>query len=42
MVFVGILVVGLAYVWKKGDLEWIKKVEYEREPEGSTAEAAKL
>lgn len=24
MVFVGILLAGLAYVWKKGDLEWIK------------------
>jgi len=24
--FVGILVLGLAYVWRKGDLEWIRKV----------------
>jgi NADH:ubiquinone oxidoreductase subunit 3 (subunit A) len=24
LIFVGILVVGLAYVWIKGDLEWIK------------------
>jgi NADH-quinone oxidoreductase subunit A len=23
-VFVGVLVVGLAYVWRKGDLQWIK------------------
>ncbi len=23
-IFIGILIVGLAYVWKKGDLEWIK------------------
>lgn len=23
-VFVGILIIGLVYVWKKGDLEWIK------------------
>jgi len=31
MIFVGILVVGLAYVWKKGDLEWVKiKVPYGR------------
>src|SRR5690606_13269346 len=22
--FVGILIIGLVYVWKKGDLEWIK------------------
>jgi NADH-quinone oxidoreductase subunit A len=26
MVFVSILLAGLAYVWKKGDLEWIKKL----------------
>ena len=25
-VFIGILVLGLAYVWRKGDLEWIRKV----------------
>jgi NADH-quinone oxidoreductase subunit A len=25
LIFIGILVVGLAYVWKKGDLEWVKK-----------------
>jgi len=24
LVFIGILVVGLAYVWKKGDLQWVK------------------
>jgi NADH:ubiquinone oxidoreductase subunit 3 (subunit A) len=24
LIFIGILIVGLAYVWKKGDLEWIK------------------
>jgi NADH:ubiquinone oxidoreductase subunit 3 (subunit A) len=24
LIFVGILLVGLAYVWKKGDLEWVK------------------
>jgi NADH-quinone oxidoreductase subunit A len=24
LVFIGILAVGLAYVWKKGDLEWVK------------------
>jgi NADH:ubiquinone oxidoreductase subunit 3 (subunit A) len=23
-IFIGILAVGLAYVWKKGDLEWVK------------------
>jgi NADH:ubiquinone oxidoreductase subunit 3 (subunit A) len=24
LVFIGILAIGLAYVWKKGDLEWVK------------------
>jgi NADH:ubiquinone oxidoreductase subunit 3 (subunit A) len=24
LIFIGILLVGLAYVWKKGDLEWVK------------------
>jgi NADH:ubiquinone oxidoreductase subunit 3 (subunit A) len=24
IIFIGILAVGLAYVWKKGDLEWVK------------------
>jgi len=24
LLFIGILVVGLAYVWQKGDLEWVK------------------
>ena len=24
LIFIGILIVGLAYVWKKGDLEWVK------------------
>lgn len=24
LIFIGILVVGLAYVWRKGDLAWIK------------------
>jgi NADH-quinone oxidoreductase subunit A len=24
LIFIGILIVGLAYVWKKGDMEWIK------------------
>ena len=26
MIFVGILVVGFAYVWVKGDLEWLKSL----------------
>ena len=24
--FIGILMIGLAYAWRKGDLEWVKKV----------------
>ncbi len=24
LIFIGILLVGLAYVWKKGDLDWVK------------------
>lgn len=24
VIFIGILMVGLAYVWRKGDLEWVK------------------
>lgn len=40
MVFVAILLAGLAYVWKKGDLEWIKKVKPEpRAPESETGVA---
>ncbi len=26
LIFVGVLVVGLIYVWRKGDLQWIKTV----------------
>jgi NADH-quinone oxidoreductase subunit A len=25
-IFLGILIVGLVYVWAKGDLEWLKRV----------------
>ena len=27
-VFIGILVLGLAYVWRKGDLEWIRRLKH--------------
>jgi NADH-quinone oxidoreductase subunit A len=27
LVFIAILLVGLAYVWAKGDLEWIRSVQ---------------
>jgi NADH:ubiquinone oxidoreductase subunit 3 (subunit A) len=29
LIFIAILVVGLAYVWKKGDLEWVKAEDLE-------------
>jgi NADH:ubiquinone oxidoreductase subunit 3 (subunit A) len=29
LIFIGILAVGLAYVWKKGDLEWVKPDDLE-------------
>ncbi|MCK6554954.1 NADH-quinone oxidoreductase subunit A [Candidatus Binatia bacterium] len=34
--FLGILFVGLAYVWAKGDLAWIKKIPAETQPAGAT------
>lgn len=38
MVFVAILIAGLAYVWKKGDLEWIKRVRFASgQPESARA-----
>jgi NADH-quinone oxidoreductase subunit A len=32
-VFVGILAVGLVYVWVKGDLEWLKRIPADRPAE---------
>jgi NADH-quinone oxidoreductase subunit A len=32
LLFVGILAVGLVYVWAKKDLEWVKRVPAEAEP----------
>jgi len=34
LVFLGILFVGLIYVWAKGDLEWLKRVPSKTEAEG--------
>ena len=39
LLFVGILLVGLAYVWVKGDLDWVKTIESPRMPEGRQGEA---
>ncbi len=39
-VFVAILAVGLAYVWAKGDLDWVKRLRAERfAPESTKPEA---
>ena len=39
-VFVGILTVGLAYIWVKGDLDWVKKlIERPGEADASAASA---
>ena len=32
VVFIGILAVGLVYVWAKGDLEWLKRLPVEERP----------
>ncbi len=32
LVFIGVLAVGLVYVWAKGDLEWVKRVPAESLP----------
>ena len=38
--FVGILAVGLVYVWVKGDLEWLKRLPAEAEPATPAARRA--
>ncbi len=38
--FVGILAVGLVYVWVKGDLEWLKRIPAERPQEEAARRAA--
>ena len=39
-VFVGILAVGLVYVWVKGDLEWLKRLSRTQEAPDSLEKAA--
>jgi NADH-quinone oxidoreductase subunit A len=40
-IFVGILAVGLVYVWAKGDLQWLKRLPRARHPaDGGVREAA--
>jgi len=38
--FIGILAVGLVYVWVKGDLEWLKRIPVEEDDAGSARRAA--
>ncbi|MBI1312195.1 NADH-quinone oxidoreductase subunit A [bacterium] len=39
LVFFGVLLVGFAYVWKRGDLNWVRSVGAQRAPHsGRTAE----
>jgi NADH-quinone oxidoreductase subunit A len=38
--FIGILAVGLVYVWVKGDLEWLKRLPVEEEPAAAARRAA--
>ncbi|MCL2823337.1 MAG: NADH-quinone oxidoreductase subunit A [Polyangiaceae bacterium] len=37
VVFVGILLLGLAYVWVKGDLEWIRVIRKELDEQPTTS-----
>lgn len=37
LIFVGILITGLVYVWRKGDLKWIKTVVTAEAPSRSAA-----
>jgi NADH-quinone oxidoreductase subunit A len=39
-IFVGILAVGLVYVWRKGDLQWLKRVPRRTDSPGGVREAA--
>jgi NADH-quinone oxidoreductase subunit A len=41
LVFTGILVVGLAWVWAHGDLEWVKKLAEVDRPAGRSAATRK-
>jgi NADH-quinone oxidoreductase subunit A len=38
--FIGILAIGLVYVWVKGDLEWLKRLPVERPREEAARRAA--
>lgn len=34
MVFFGVLLVGFAYLWRRGDLEWVRSTAAQTEPKG--------
>jgi NADH-quinone oxidoreductase subunit A len=38
LIFFGVLLVGFAYLWKRGDLEWIRSTAGQKEPEPVAAE----
>jgi NADH-quinone oxidoreductase subunit A len=38
-VFFGVLLVGFAYLWRRGDLNWVRSMAAEREQPGETAPA---
>ena len=40
MVFFGVLLVGFAYLWKRGDLEWVRSVASQVQSEGRPGPAA--
>lgn len=42
LIFFGVLLVGFAYLWRRGDLQWVRSVEAEKEAEAAPAEPAQL
>jgi NADH-quinone oxidoreductase subunit A len=40
-VFFGVLLVGFAYLWKRGDLDWVRTTASERQAEAAVAEVDK-
>ena len=38
LTFIAILLLGLAYVWKHGDLEWVRRLRADRPPVGTPIE----
>jgi NADH-quinone oxidoreductase subunit A len=40
VIFIGILAIGLVYVWVKGDLEWLKRLPVERRSEATPTRRA--